>query len=75
MIYEVFPLATCDTDCEKGIRITAITLNSPGELGWVWTAMTRHEPLPGDSVATSLSLTVLAVHTHPSSGQADCPAL
>lgn len=34
------------------------------------TARTRHEPIHGGSGATSLSLTVLAVNTHPSSGQA-----
>ena len=41
-----------------------------GEPGWVVIARTRHEDIHVGSVATSLSLTVLAITTHPGSGHA-----
>jgi len=50
-------------------------LLSLGELRWVSTVRTRHEPIHGGSVATSLSLTVLTVDTHPSSVQVNGFAL
>jgi len=42
-----------------------------GEPGWLVIARTRHKHVPVGSVATSLSLTVLAITNHPGSGHAD----
>ena len=51
---------------------TAVPLNlSSGEPGWVLTVRTRCEHVHVRSVATSMSLTVLTVNTHPSSGRVD----
>ena len=42
-----------------------------GEPGWLVIARTRHKHIRVGSVATSLSLTVLAITNHPGSGHAD----
>ena len=42
-----------------------------GEPGWLVIARTRHKHVRVGSVATSLSLTVLAITNHPGSGHAD----
>ncbi len=58
---------------EKGIPslLSYLVCQGGGELGRVLTARTRHEDVLVGSVATSVSLTVLAVSTHPSSGHTD----
>ena len=60
--------------CHQKMRVRALLSHlifSSGEPGWVVTARTRHKDIHVGSVATSLSLTVLAVSTHPGSGHAD----
>ncbi|MCP4047011.1 MAG: hypothetical protein GY732_13610 [Gammaproteobacteria bacterium] len=58
---------------QRKANVTAVPYRSwgGGELGWVPAARTRHEHVRVGSVATSLSLTVLAAGTHPNSGHTD----
>ena len=68
-------------DCENfarrviKIKVPSTPLLSHGVVGgepeWLVIARTRHEDIHVGSVATSLSLTVLAITNHPGSGNAD----